>query len=127
MHVLTFSLLLRLNFCVAVYVCSPLPQAADTAYYVRVTAHNDIGLGDSLLAGHSSTFDTAPGEAQNVFVEALSDVQLVVNWEAPSQTLLGFGGDGGSAITNYVIEWAETSTGTCQSTACSFTKIQRFF
>lgn len=43
---------------------------------------------------------------------AISGVQLSVAWDAPSSGLLEFSGDGGDPISRYIIEWAETATGT---------------
>jgi metal-sulfur cluster biosynthetic enzyme len=79
--------------------------SANTLYYVRVKAHNDRGWSAYTSPVSATTAYRTPGTPQNVRLTALSGVQIRVEWDAPSDELLVFGGDGGRSITKYLVEW----------------------
>ena len=47
----------------------------------------------------------APAPPSNVFAYATSSVGIMVTWQPPDTLICAFGGDGGTPITQYVVEW----------------------
>lgn len=71
-------------------------------YFVRMSAKNNFGTGlhsaSNPLSMQPST--QPPGLPREFFVEALSDSEMLVQWESPSD-------DGGEPVTHY---WVECDT-----------------
>jgi hypothetical protein len=80
--------------------------------FVRVKAHNIVDYSDPAASTPASLAPsiTAPGAPENVRLTVLSSVGLRVDWGAPDANQAVFGGDGGSAITQYMVEWDESAT-----------------
>lgn len=75
--------------------------------YARVRAYNSFAWGEPGLPVPTSALPALrpPGEPQGVTLAVTSGVGLLVSWTAPSTNLVVYGGDGGSAIEEYLIEW----------------------
>lgn len=75
--------------------------------YARVRAYNSFAWGEPGIPDPASSQPALrpPGEPQNVVLAATSGVGLLLSWEAPSTDLAVYGGDGGSAIEEYLVEW----------------------
>ena len=75
--------------------------------YVRVRAYNSFAWGEAGFPDPTSAQPALrpPGEPQSVVLAVTSGVGLFVSWEAPSTNLVVYGGDGGSAIEEYLVEW----------------------
>lgn len=75
--------------------------------YARVRAHNSFAWGEPGIPDPASSQPALrpPGEPQNIVLAATSGVGLLLSWEAPSTALAVYGGDGGSAIEEYLVEW----------------------
>ena len=87
------------------YFNIPVSSSSQT-YYVRVSAHNSAGFGEFAQADQGAQpHYVTPGDAQSVSVEVLNAYQLRVTFDAPSNELPEFGGDGGSNIDKYLVEW----------------------
>ncbi|CAF0817484.1 unnamed protein product, partial [Didymodactylos carnosus] len=67
----------------------------------RIKLHNNLGEDEATLRLHVSDVPTAP---QNVQVDSVSDGSAVISWRAPDD-------DGGTFITNYIIEKLDSETG----------------
>ncbi|CAM9165015.1 unnamed protein product, partial [Choristocarpus tenellus] len=75
--------------------------------YARVTAYNSYEWG---LPGYPDPrgaipVQRPPGQVQNLQLYITSGVGLLVQWDEPSTDLITYGGDGGSAIEEYLVEW----------------------
>lgn len=75
--------------------------------YARVRAYNSFAWSEPGLPDPASARPALrpPGEPQSVVLTVTSGAGLHVSWEAPSINLPVFGGDGGSAIEEYLVEW----------------------
>lgn len=75
--------------------------------YARVRAYNLFAWSKPGLPEPASARPALrpPGEPQTVVLTVTSGVGLLVSWEAPSINLPVFGGNGGSVIEEYLIEW----------------------
>lgn len=75
--------------------------------YTRVRAYNSFTWGEPGLPDPASARPALrpPGEPQAVVLTVTSGVGLLVSWEAPSINLPVFGGNGGSVIEEYLVEW----------------------
>lgn len=75
--------------------------------YARVSAYNSFAWGEPGVPDPASSQPALrpPGEPQSVILAVTSGVGLAVSWEEPSTDLVVFGGDGGSAIEEYLVEW----------------------
>ena len=75
----------------------------DLSYDFRVSAINAIGTGaaSSVVSG-TPTPPTAPNQVQSVEVTAVNQ-QVLIHWDVPS--------DGGSALTDYLVEYKLSSAG----------------
>ncbi len=69
-----------------------------TAYRFRVSAVNAVGTGDPATTGEIVT-ETAPSEPRFVSGVSESSHEVLLTWTAPAD-------DGGSAITDYVVQYA---------------------
>ena len=76
--------------------------ANGTRYWVRVSAANDVGAGDWSAVG-SAVPSTVP-DAPAITGVTGNDGQITVTWSAP--------GSGGSAITQYQVQWTATDPAT---------------
>lgn len=75
--------------------------------YARVRAYNSFAWSKPGLPVPPSALPALrpPGEPQGVTLLVTSGVDLLVSWSAPSTNLVVYGGDGGSAIEEYLVEW----------------------
>lgn len=75
--------------------------------YARVKAYNSFAWGEPGLPDPTSALPALrpPGEPQDVTLAVTSGVGLLVSWTAPSTNLVVYGGDGGSEIEEYLVEW----------------------
>ena len=75
--------------------------------FFRVRAQNDQGVGDVTASSPLSATPALlpPGQPQSVLALPSSGTGIFVSWDEPDADLSVFGGDGGSSITKYVIEW----------------------
>jgi len=74
--------------------------------FARVRAYNTFAWGSNGVAsGSAAPTLRAPGYVQQPTLVATSGVGLLVEWAPPSPELAVYGGDGGSAITEYLIEY----------------------
>lgn len=75
--------------------------------YARVRAYNSFAWGLPGIPEPASAQPALrpPGEPQDVELAVTSGVGLLVSWTAPSTNLIVFGGDGGSTIQEYLLEW----------------------
>lgn len=75
--------------------------------YARVRAYNSFAWGEPGVPDPASSQPALrpPGEPQSVILSVTSGVGLAVSWEEPSTDLIVYGGDGGSAIEEYLVEW----------------------
>lgn len=75
--------------------------------YARVSAYNSFAWGEPGVPDPAGSLPALrpPGEPQSVTLAVTSGVGLAVSWEEPSTELVVFGGDGGSAIEEYLVEW----------------------
>ena len=74
--------------------------------FARVRAYNGFAWGDNgNVAGPIKASLRAPGLVQRPSLVATSGVGLLVAWEPPSAELAEYGGDGGSAVTEYLVEY----------------------
>ena len=75
--------------------------------FARVRAYNSYAWSKPGLPDPRSAQPALrpPGEPQHVTLIVTSGVGLLVSWEAPTTELVVFGGDGGSAIEEYLVEW----------------------
>lgn len=75
--------------------------------YARVRAYNSFAWGEPGVPDPASSEPALrpPGEPQSVTLAVTSGVGLAVSWEEPSTNLVVFGGDGGSTIEEYLVEW----------------------
>ena len=59
-----------------------------SSYYVRVSAYNDMGYGPtSEPVGPIMPQDSVPSAVYSATLKVQSDVELLVNWEAPRNDL----------------------------------------
>jgi hypothetical protein len=82
-------------------------KSAHLPRFVRVSAHNNVGYGSPGASTPASLAPKVglPGPAQSLMLTVLSSTTLRLNWAAPNPNLNVYGGDGGSPITQYLIEW----------------------
>lgn len=75
--------------------------------YARVRAYNSFAWSEPGVPDPASSEPALrpPGEPQSVTLAVTSGVGLAVSWEEPSTNLVIYGGDGGSAIEEYLVEW----------------------
>lgn len=75
--------------------------------FARVTAYNSFAWSEPGVPDPISSQPALrpPGEPQSVTLAVTSGVGLAVSWEEPSTNLVVYGGDGGSAIEEYLVEW----------------------
>jgi hypothetical protein len=74
--------------------------------FARVRAYNTFAWGPNGSPGAPATAAMrAPGLVQQPTLRATSSVGLMVSWQPPSAMLAEYGGDGGSAITEYLVEY----------------------
>lgn len=78
---------------------------AGVPYYVRAGASNEVGTGSFRASSPTSLQPAAqtPSAPTHATMETLSDVEVVVQWEAPSL-------DGGEKISEYIVEWDTAAT-----------------
>ena len=82
------------------------------ARFARVRAFNGFGWGPNGIApGSAKAALRAPGLIQAPSLVATSGVGLLVAWQPPSAQLAEYGGDGGSAVTEYVLDADYFATG----------------
>lgn len=88
-----------------------IPALTRTSYFVRVYAVNDQGRSSPAVPSPSSTipFDQTPGKPEVAVASVLSSYAIQVTWEPSSVEKTYYGGDGGLAITQYMIEWDSSS------------------
>lgn len=69
-------------------------------YYVRAAAINDVGVGGFRVSSPTSLQPSpqTPGSPRRITATALSDAEILVQWEAPLF-------DGGEQISEYALEW----------------------
>lgn len=75
--------------------------------YARVRAYNAFEWSQPGFPNPASAQPALrpPGEVQMVSLAVTSGVGLLVSWEEPSTELVVYGGDGGSPIEEYLVEW----------------------
>lgn len=75
--------------------------------YARVKAYNSFSWGAPGTPDPASVLPALrpPGEPQDVELSVTSGAGLLVSWAAPSTDLIVYGGDGGSSIEEYLVEW----------------------
>lgn len=75
--------------------------------YARVKAYNSFSWSDPGLPVPASALPALrpPGQVQDVQLAVTSGVGLLVTWSAPSTNLVVYGGDGGSTVDEYLVEW----------------------
>jgi hypothetical protein len=73
-----------------------------TTYVVEVRARNQVGAGEA-SDPVSATPRTVPGAPRSL-VATSADASVVLTWSAPSS-------DGGSAVTDYVVQYATSASG----------------
>jgi hypothetical protein len=74
--------------------------------FARVRASNAFASGPNADAsGPATPTLRAPGSVQAPTLVATSGVGLLVEWQPPSAELAQYGGDGGSAVTEYLVEY----------------------
>ena len=73
-----------------------------TPYFVRVAAVNSFGMGPYTLSNPRATEVSLqpPSEPVDVFAEAISDTEILVQWNPPLE-------NGGRPITHYKVEYDE--------------------
>ena len=78
-----------------------------TTYFFRVSAYNDQGYGPTMLTDppFAKPATRVPGLPLSTTVVSLSNWEIQVGWDVPSRQLPTYGGDGGRAVTHYLIEW----------------------
>ena len=86
------------------------PASAHLPRYFRVRAQKDRGIRVCHGISVSSPLSAkpmllSPGQPQNVRATPTSGAGILVSWDEPDADLSEYGGDGGSAIKKYVIEW----------------------
>lgn len=92
----------------ALYYNIPITKAsAWMPRWARVRAYNGYGWGPNGLPTPASAKAAlrAPGPVQMPTLLVTSSVGMQVEWQPPSATLAEYGGDGGSPIMEYLIEW----------------------
>ncbi|KAL7541113.1 LOW QUALITY PROTEIN: hypothetical protein ACHAXR_012985 [Thalassiosira sp. AJA248-18] len=80
-------------------------ETGGTPYFVRVAALNIFGMGPFTLSNPRATevSPQPPSEPVDVFAEAISDTEILVQWNPPLET-------GGRSVTHYKIEYDELSS-----------------
>ncbi len=75
--------------------------------FARIRAYNGFSWGEWAYTVPVSVTPAqgVPGNVQNPSLKVLSGVEIMVSWEMPSSELAEYGGDGGSPIVDYVVEW----------------------
>ncbi|CAM9134269.1 unnamed protein product [Discosporangium mesarthrocarpum] len=75
--------------------------------YARITAYNSYQWGPVAYPDPKSgtPVQRPPGEPQQPVLSVTSGVGLLLEWEEPSTALTVYGGDGGSSIEEYLVEW----------------------
>jgi|GEM_PF-904323 len=82
-------------------------------YTFRIDAVNTVGAGSYFAASAEATA-TAPTAPQGVSATPASSSSATVSWSAPSS-------NGGSAITNYVVQYSSNSGSSWTTSSCSGT------
>ncbi|GMH48108.1 hypothetical protein TL16_g00218 [Triparma laevis f. inornata] len=75
------------------------------SYFTRVKATNGFGTGAAKASNPTSAQASTqvPSSPVSVFTEPVSDGEILVSWEAPTET-------GGNTVTTYKVEWDTTSS-----------------
>jgi hypothetical protein len=74
--------------------------------FARVRAYNAFAWGANAAASSSATAaKLAPGLVQRPALASESSAGLLVTWAAPSANLAEYGGDGGSVVEQYLVEY----------------------
>lgn len=76
-----------------------------TTYTIRVRAKNSVGEGNNSATQTGTTNNGVPGAPTNLALVVVSSTQINASWSAPAS-------NGGSAITDYVIEISTNGGGT---------------
>ncbi|RYY37034.1 hypothetical protein EON62_01365, partial [archaeon] len=76
-------------------------------YWARVSGVNVMGVGAPAHTGSVLMQVLLPGAPRTASVALLSDVELLVTWQPPSEELLVYGGSGGRPLEGYILEWVE--------------------
>lgn len=76
-----------------------------TLYSIRVKAKNSVGEGDYSLTQTGTTNNGSPGAPTSLALAVISSTQINATWSAPTS-------NGGSAITDYIIEISTNGGGT---------------
>ncbi|CAN0077101.1 unnamed protein product, partial [Phaeothamnion confervicola] len=85
-----------------------LPQSSSwLTRYARVRAYNSFAWGPDAYTTPAGAKPKLrpPGAVQSPELVVTSGVGLLVTWEPPSAMLSVYGGDGGSSIEEYLVEW----------------------
>ena len=91
-------------FC---YTIDIVPSSANIPRFARVSAYNGFAWSPfGYPTPLSATGQVkSPGPPDNVFAIATDSYGILVSWSPPNSLTCFFGGDGGSSVTFYVVEW----------------------
>ncbi len=83
------------------------PSSSWRPRFARVRASNGFSWGEWAYTEPASVTPAqgVPGKVRNPSLKVLSGVEIMVSWEMPSSELAEYGGDGGSPIVDYIVEW----------------------
>ena len=92
------------DFC---YTIDIVASSASIPRYARVFAYNDYDWSAAGIPTPNSASGTiqAPGAPLTVTATATSAAGILVEWQEPSAMECIYGGNGGSPVTHYVVEW----------------------
>ena len=82
-------------------------QSSHIPRYCRIMAFNGFSWSEPALSIPSSIIPSIqpPGQVLNPIAYASSSIGIIAKWSLPSIDEFVYGGDGGSPITHYVVEW----------------------
>lgn len=104
-----FEYIMPVNNSDGPYFCYNIPvdsSSASIGRYARVAAFNGFKWSELKETSKSAVAQALPpGEVQNVHAEGVGDMGILINWSAPDASFCVYGGDGGSPITYFEIEW----------------------
>jgi len=82
-------------------------SSTDVARFARVLSFNGFKWSEAASSSPRSAKGviSPPGAPVAVTAVATSSVGILVNWLAPNSDACEFGGDGGTPVTHYVVEW----------------------
>lgn len=85
------------------------PSSSSVPRFVRVSAHNGYEWSPPQESTPKSILPriNSPGEVGSAIAFATSHNGIMVEWTNPDVNGCHYGGDGGSAITHYILEWDE--------------------